>query len=210
MYRWRPVTMSRPFTLATGCPATVQRVGGVIALSSPTDRASFWPLVSSPKAAARRVGGWVTLPSATTSAPRSTPQSCAARSTSASRAACATLRNCAPMTGVVRLPKVPMSKGVSAVSAMTIVMAETATRSSSATACASEVRMFWPISVLPVYTVTRPSSPTCSQAETSPGSASPPPRREPDSWARAEGTTKATRRPPPRSLKTSRRPTSNR
>jgi hypothetical protein len=69
---------------------------------------------------------------------------------SSSRAAAATLRSCAAMMGVVRLPKVPMSNGVTAVSAMTIVIDPMGTRSSSATTCESDVRMFWPTSALPV------------------------------------------------------------
>src|ERR1017187_4596635 len=40
-------------------------------------------------------------------------------------------------------------------------------RSSSATAAVSEVRAFCPTSTLPVYAVTMPSSPMCSQALTS-------------------------------------------
>jgi len=42
------------------------------------------------------------------------------------------------------------SKGTSAVSAITMRMCPMGVRSSSATACASEVRMFWPSSTLPV------------------------------------------------------------
>ncbi len=49
-----------------------------------------------------------------------------------------------------------MSNGVSAVSAMTSVIAAIGTCSSSATACVSDVRMFCPTSILPVKTVTSP------------------------------------------------------
>ncbi len=73
-----------------------------------------------------------------------------------------------------------MSNGVTAVSAMTIVIDGIGTLSSSATTCDSEVRMFWPTSALPVKTLTRPSSPMWSQAETSAGMASPR-RAPPDS-----------------------------
>ena len=53
---------------------------------------------------------------------------------------------------------------------MTMRIASTPTRSSSATCCASDVRMFWPISTLPVKTVTLPSLSMCSQAARSFGS----------------------------------------
>ena len=59
------------------------------------------------------------FPSAALSVARSTFHDSAARSISASRAAAATLRSCANMSGVVRLPKVPASYGVSSVSAIT-------------------------------------------------------------------------------------------
>src|SRR6266446_5839332 len=74
--------------------------------------------------------------------------------------------------GVVRLPKVPASKGVSAVSAVTMRTLSNGTRSSSAMVCASAVRMFCPISALPVNPVTAPSSPMCSHALISFGSSS--------------------------------------
>ena len=54
------------------------------------------------------------------------------------------------MDGVVRLPKVPASYGVRAVSPMTSSMDESGTGSSSATCWVSEVRMSWPTSTLPV------------------------------------------------------------
>jgi len=47
---------------------------------------------------------------------------------------------------------------------MTIETVSTDTRSSSAIACDSEVRAFWPTSTLPVKPVIEPSSPMCSQA----------------------------------------------
>ena len=54
------------------------------------------------------------------------------------------------MTGVVRLPNVPMSKGVRSVSPITSVMDEAGAWSSSATAWVSEVRISCPTSTLPV------------------------------------------------------------
>jgi hypothetical protein len=62
------------------------------------------------------------------------------------------------MRGVVCDPKVPASYGVSSVSAITIVTDASGIASSSATACARDVRMFCPISVFPVKAVTRPRS----------------------------------------------------
>ena len=94
----------------------------------------------------------------------------AAISTSKSRAATAMLRSCGAMVGVVRLPKVPMSHGTRSVSPMIMVMESKGTRSSSATACASEVRMFWPTSTLPVKTFTWPSASIWIQALMSVGS----------------------------------------
>ena len=52
--------------------------------------------------------------------------------------------------GVVRLPKVPMSKGVSWVSPITNSIFSSGTFNSSATACVNEVRTFCPTSTLPV------------------------------------------------------------
>ncbi len=92
----------------------------------------------------------VTLPSATVMAARSTIHFCEARSISISRAAAAALRICGHMCGVVWLPTVPISKGVSAVSPITMRMEATGARSSSATAWVSEVRAFCPTSTLPV------------------------------------------------------------
>ncbi len=74
----------------------------------------------------------------------------AARPISSSRAAAATRRSCDAICGVVLLPNVPASYGVRAVSAMTRRMRSTGVCNSSATTWVSEVRMFWPISTLPV------------------------------------------------------------
>ena len=52
--------------------------------------------------------------------------------------------------GVVKLPTVPMSNGVTSVSPITIVTLESGADNSSAIDCASEVLMFCPISTLPV------------------------------------------------------------
>ena len=71
-------------------------------------------------------------------------------SSSAARAAAAARRSCGAIVGVERLPKVPLSNGVRPVSAITRVIFSTGQRSSSATTCVSEVRMFWPTSTLPV------------------------------------------------------------
>ena len=54
------------------------------------------------------------------------------------------------VVGVDCDPNVPWSKGTRSVSAITSDTRSSGTRSSSAIACASEVRMFWPISVFPV------------------------------------------------------------
>jgi len=111
------------------------------------------------------------------------------------------------MVGVVRLPKVPASKGVRAVSPMTMRTLSNGTRSSSATVCASEVRMFWPISTLPQNAVTVPSSPMCSQALMSEGkSCGWKPWEGAVSWAAREFVATAkTAMPVPSSLKNSRR-----
>ena len=62
------------------------------------------------------------------------------------------------------LPLVTPSFGVSAVSPLTMVMRPGSTSSSSAAICISAVTAPWPISTLPVQTVTLPSAPICSQA----------------------------------------------
>ena len=54
------------------------------------------------------------------------------------------------MVGVVRLPNVPISKGVSCVSPMTIWILSTPTNNSSATAWLNDVLMFCPTSTFPV------------------------------------------------------------
>ena len=66
------------------------------------------------------------------------------------RAAAAALRSCGAIVGVVRLPKVPRSKGTRAVSPMTMRTDSGGRWSSSATAWASDVRMSCPTSTLPV------------------------------------------------------------
>ena len=91
---------------------------------------------------------------------RSTLQSAAARSISISRAVTAARASTGAILGVERDPNVPGSKGTRSVSAMINATAGIGTRSSSAIACASEVLMFWPISVLPVYPVIRPAAST--------------------------------------------------
>ena len=80
---------------------------------------------------------------------------------STSRASAAAARNAGPNMRVVSEPKVPMSHGQRSVSPITISIASSATPSSSAAICASEVVTPWPISILPEKTVTRPSSPMC-------------------------------------------------
>jgi len=60
---------------------------------------------------------------------------------------------------VVIEPQVPMSKGQRSVSPMTISTLSSGTSSSSATIWGREVIGPWPISILPVKQVTRPSSP---------------------------------------------------
>ena len=128
---------------------------------------------------------------------------------SISRAVAAARASCRPIRGVLCDPNVPASYGVRSVSAITIEIAPSGSRSSSATACASDVRMFWPISVLPVYAVTRPCSSMCSQAarlDVSPRAWAP----RPDSCANTEGMAATTTRPPPTTRRKSRRSSSNR
>jgi hypothetical protein len=83
--------------LGTERPATVQRSGGVMAISPVSERTSFWPLVSPPNPIVRLVAGWLTFPSATTRAAASTPHSRAASSFSSSRATAAAFRSCGAM-----------------------------------------------------------------------------------------------------------------
>ena len=114
-----PVTNARPSTFGTGWPAIFHWSAGVVGASSLTAFISFAPLVSCPKPSDSFVCGLTTFPSATTSEARSACQRSAARSRISSRAAAATFRSCGAMVGVVRLPNVPMSKGVRAVSPIT-------------------------------------------------------------------------------------------
>ena len=66
------------------------------------------------------------------------------------RATAAARRSWGMICGVVKLPTVPMSNGVTSVSPITIVTLANGAESSSAIDWASDVRMFWPISTLPV------------------------------------------------------------
>src|ERR1051326_3008158 len=147
------------------------------------------------------------FPSLTVSLSGEMFHSAAACARSSSRAAAAARRSCGDMYGVERLPKVPISNGVTAVSPMTIRTLASGTRSSSATDCARVVRVFWPTSTLPVKTVTMPSSLMCSQDEISFGrSSSGCPRRAPDSGAKtAFPATVKIAMPAPITLKKSRR-----
>ena len=87
------------------------------------------------------------------SAARSTFHARAAWSISISRAVAAALRQLRRHPRRRQRSERALSNGVRSVSAITIVMDASGTRSSSATVCASDVRMFWPISTLPVYAV---------------------------------------------------------
>ena len=149
VYWWRPVTKLGPSNFATESPAIFHCSGGVTGARSSMDFISFWPLVSWPKVTDSFVSPRVTFPSVIVSTARSALKKSAARSSNTSRAAAAARCNCLAISGVLRLPKVPASKGVKSVSARTIRMADAGVRNSSATACASDVRMFCPISVLP-------------------------------------------------------------
>ena len=132
----------------------------------------------------------------------------AAISSSSSRALAAIFRNWLPICGVLRLPKVPMSNGVSAVSPITIVIEFKGARSSSATCCAKDVRMFCPISTFPVKTVILLSGAMCSHESTS-WEADSPRNPAPDSCVNAFGAHSPTTRPAPTNLKRSRRLTAN-
>ncbi len=203
-YLCAPVTISRPFTLASDVPATFHSVAGVKAGLDGMVLLSFCPCVSSPNPA--DLAPAITFPFTTVMEARSTIHFCDARSTSDSRAAAAARRICGHMRGVVWLPKVPWSNGVRSVSPITMRICAAGACSSSATACVSEVRAFCPTSTLPVYTVTAPSSLMCSQALTCSGIAWFMPRRAPppDSCASASSTIHTTR-PPPTTAKNSRR-----
>jgi hypothetical protein len=170
---------------------------------------SCFPFTSAAYSAACLLSESVIFPSAVTSRLRSTCHCAAAKTISVSRAAAATLRNCKFISGVVRLPNVPRSYGVSVVSPITIRIALAGTRNSSATVWLRDVRMFCPTSTLPVYTVTLPSSPICSQAPISLGSDGPCAPPAPDSSkACASVKTPTIKTPAPRNLKNSRRSTS--
>ena len=114
----------------------------------------------------------MTFASAAANPSGATFHSLAATPISRLRAASATRRNCGVIVGVVRLPNVPASNGVKVVSASTRRTLSNGTRNSSAMVCEMEVRMFCPISALPVNPVTTPSSPTCSHEAISFGSSS--------------------------------------
>ena len=116
-----PVTMSRPFTLGSGLPIDVPLGGGRERIFGRNDfgqAAGPWPArrilriacVLRIRDLAIRRDQMLRGPSATGRRP--------GRS-AASRAAAATRRSCRFMVGVVRLPNVPMSNGVSSVSPMT-------------------------------------------------------------------------------------------
>ena len=169
---------------------------------------SACPFVSSPYESVRPSFATI-LPSRAVNVARSTCQRAAAWSISISRAVAAAFASCGAIRGVVCDPNVPASYGVLSVSAITIVMEAIGTRSSSATVCDSDVRMFWPISTLPVETWTRPASSMCSHAAMSGVSPRPCGRWRPDSCAsRSEAATITTRPPPKRRMK-SRRSSSN-
>src|SRR6266851_4056910 len=156
----------------------------------------------------RPEAGSLIFASAAISPSGATFHSFAATPISKSRAAAATRRNCGVIVGVVRLPKVPGSNGVSAVSAVTIRTLSKGTRNSSAIVCARDVRIFWPISTFPVNPVTVPPSPTCSQEVISLGGSSLWKDRGPGavSCIAEEFLAMAkTAMPAPRSLKKSRR-----
>ena len=197
-----------PSTFFCAVPRSVHCATGDGDTPAGTVPASFWPFVISPKPADRP--GPTTRPSSTASVERSTFHCAAARSISISRAAAAARASCGAIRGVDCDPNVPWSYGTRSVSAITSDTRSSGTRNSSAIACASDVRMFWPISVLPVYPVMRPSSPTWTHADTSVDAACCPVR--PDSCAEP-GIEANTSNPPPITPKmrmNSRRSTSNR
>jgi hypothetical protein len=136
--------------LGTDVPAIFHSAAGVTATSAAIAFVSFRPCVNSPNENDCFVAAWVTRPSATVKVARSAWAFSAAKSSSSSRAAAATRRSCGAIRGVVPLPKVPASNGTRSVSAITSRTASTGERSSSATTWLSDVRMFCPISTLPV------------------------------------------------------------
>ena len=169
VYLCFPVTKSRPSTLETGVPAIFHSETGVVAGSSATVVTSFRPLVNAPMPISCPLSESTILPPDAASDFLSAFHKSPASSINRSRAVAATLRSWTAMSGVVRLPKVPASKGVNSVSAMVKRIEPVGTRSSSATTCVSDVRMFCPTSALPVKMVTTPSSPMWSQAPISCG-----------------------------------------
>ena len=143
----------------------------------------------------------VTLPSATVRAAASQLQCSAAISISIWRAAAAIVRRLRPhraaWSGCRRCPCRRESRSVSP---MTMVMASNGTVSSSATCCASEVRMFWPTSTLPVKTLTWPSAAMCSQAPDVLGKLVAAEGCGPTPAPTRQCAVRQTSRPPPRSL----------
>ena len=107
-----PVTKSRPSTFGTDVPATFHLWPASSAATARDRLHQLLALGQFAEAERRLPSGPTTLPSATVSDRAIRPCACsAARSSSASRAAAAARRNCAAMSGVVRLPKVPPSNG---------------------------------------------------------------------------------------------------
>ncbi len=185
---------------------------GVMGSSAGRFCASVLSRASSAYFSERPDAGSLTFASAATNPAGATFHSLAATPTRRSRAAAATRRNCGVIVGVVRLPNVPASNGVSAVSAVTIRTLSNGTRSSSAMVCAKAVRMFCPISALPVNPVMLPSSPICNQAPISFGSSSLWNVRGPGAVSCAASASFAiakTAIPAPRILQKSRRANSN-
>ena len=177
-----PVTKSRPSIFFTAVPRTFHRSRASTAGSAGIVPDSACPFVSSPNASDRPSGD-TTRPFCATSPLRANLPSRRRPGRSASRAPSRPHgASCGAMRGVVSDPNVPMSNGVRSVSPITIVTDVSGTRSSSATVCESDVRMFCPISTLPVHAVTWPASSMCSHAARS--GTSPLPRApRPDSCA---------------------------
>ena len=116
--RCAPVTMSRALTFGADVPSSVHsaRRSNGCAIHGLYQLLAVRQLAESDGLAAHFI---LTLPSATVMDARSTFHFSAARSISASRAAAPTFFICGAISGVVRLPKVPMSYGVRSVSAIT-------------------------------------------------------------------------------------------
>ena len=140
-YWCRPVTNCRPSTFGSAVPATRQVDGAAVSVSSCTTATRGAPFVTDP-IDTDSPPGRPSRPSVNETSPGLAFHCSAARATSSWRAADATRRSWAFMMGVVRLPRVPMSKGVRAVSPITSVTTPGPTCSSSATAWVSDVRMF--------------------------------------------------------------------